>query len=342
MRKSLALAVAILFGLPGAAQQQGDAPGRIKARTELVIVPVTVKDSQGNLVSGIGRDEFRIFEDGVEQPVALFSNEAFPLSAVVLLDNDLSSKAASEVQDSLMSIAAGFGPSDEVSLMLFDQFPEPVLDFTADSDKLFTQLKRLRIDSSTSATATTSPAGVPPTLPPIPSVGNQNQTPGGTSPSSGVHFSPGTDKDLDDAVHAAGEALKSRGRDRRKIIFLISDGANSHHNKWSLDETTQLLLSADVSVYAVAVSSSFLKHGSGRLERYSHETGGDYFYASHRSDLERLYSALTEQARHQYTLAFVPQKTDHGQAYHTIEVRVRRPELDLLTRQGYYAAGIVR
>jgi VWFA-related protein len=335
MRKSLALAVGILLGLPGAAQQQGDAPGRIRSRTELVIVPVTVKDSQGNLVSGIGRDEFRIFEDGIEQPVALFSSDAFPLSAVILLDNDLGSKTAGEVQQSLMSIAAGFGPSDEVSLMLFDQFPEPVLDFTADSDKLFTQLKRLRLDSSI-------PKGednesVP--LPPIPSVGNQNQTPGSPS-STGIRISPGTDKDLDDAVHAAGELLKSRGRDRRKIIFLISDGANSHHNKWSLDETTQLLLSADVSVYSVAVASSFLKHGSGRLEKYSHETGGDYFYASHRADLERLYSALTEQARNQYTLAFVPQKTERGKAYHTIEVRVRRPELDLLTRQGYYTAAI--
>jgi VWFA-related protein len=332
MRKSLALAVGILLGLPGAAQQQGDAPARIKSRTELVIVPVTVKDSHGNLVSGIGRDEFRIFEDGVEQPVALFSSDAFPLSAVILLDNDLNSKAADEVQQSLMSIAAGFGPLDEVSLMLFGQFPEPVLDFTRDSDKLFTQLKRLRLDSSVPGGRNQSP-----TLPSIPSV--NNQTAGATRP-PGVRISLGSDKNLDDAVHAAGDLLRERGRDRRKIIFLISDGANSHGNTWSFEATTQLLLSADVSVYSVAVASSFLKHGTGRLEKYSRETGGDYFYASHRADLERLYSALTEQARNQYTLAFVPQKPERSKDYHTIEVRVRRPELDLLTRQGYYAAAV--
>jgi Ca-activated chloride channel homolog len=331
MRKSLALAVGILLGLPGAAQQQGDAPARIKSRTELVIVPVTVKDSHGNLVSGIGRDEFRIFEDGVEQPVALFSNDAFPLSAVILLDNDLNSKAADEVQQSLMSIAAGFGPLDEVSLMLYAQFPEPVLDFTRDSDKLFTQLKRLRLNS------TESGPGESPSMSTVPII--NGQTVGGGPPPT-VHHSIGTDKNLDDALHAAGELLHERGRDRRKIIFLISDGANSHGNTWSIEATTQLLLSADISVYSVAVSSSFLKHGTGRLEKYARETGGDYFYASRHADLERLYSALTEQARNQYTLAFVPQKTDRSKDYHTIEVRVRRADLDLLTRQGYYTAAV--
>jgi hypothetical protein len=52
---------------PGAASQapRQDTRARISARTDLVIVPVTVKDHQGQLVGDLQRDEFRVFEDNV-------------------------------------------------------------------------------------------------------------------------------------------------------------------------------------------------------------------------------------------------------------------------------------
>src|SRR6202166_2397444 len=71
-----------------------------------VIVPVTVKDGSGRLVPDLSKDEFRIFEDKVEQRIAYFSNEAFPLSMVILIDNDLKRKDAEEVAASLRAIVA--------------------------------------------------------------------------------------------------------------------------------------------------------------------------------------------------------------------------------------------
>jgi len=55
-----------------------------------------------------------------------------------------------------------------------------------------------------------------------------------------------------------------------------------------------------------------------------------------RSEIERLYSNVAEQARNQYTLAYSPAGTNRALDYHSIEVRVRRANLTLLAREGYF------
>jgi len=87
--------------------QQVDGQARIRVPVNLVVVPVIVKDGAGRIVADLRRDEFRILEDKVEQRVSYFSAEAFPLSMVVLIDNDLKSKDAKQVTESLRAIVAG-------------------------------------------------------------------------------------------------------------------------------------------------------------------------------------------------------------------------------------------
>src|SRR5258708_24727842 len=93
--------------------QQVDGQARIRVPVNLVVVPVIVKDGAGRIVADLRRDEFRILEDKVEQRVSYFSAEAFPLSMVVLIDNDLKSGDAKQVGDSLRAIVAGLSASDE-------------------------------------------------------------------------------------------------------------------------------------------------------------------------------------------------------------------------------------
>jgi VWFA-related protein len=313
--------------------QESTVPGArvLRSRTELVPVPVTVKNNRGELVGDLTRDDFRVFEDGKEQSIVLFSTDAFPLSVAIVLDNDLTLKVRDQVQKSLSSIAGGLGPADEAALILYDQFPAQAIDFTADNDLMITKLQRLKLGQS-------FPGDYGGPMDAGPSINNQSQEPG--PPVYGRGAGKVT-KDLDDAMHAAGEMLRARGRDRRKIICLISDGQNSHHNRWSYSETLQLLLSADVSVYTITVGTIFLKHEPGRMTRYANDTGGDAFFASKQSDLERLYSAIDEQARNQYTLAYAPQNAGTGD-YHTIEVRIERPGLRVSAREGYYATAAKR
>ena len=314
---------------PAAPAQQAP-PAKIVVPSNAVLVSVTVKDRQGLLVGGLTKDDFRIFCDDVEQVITYFSADAFPLSAVVLVDDDLASTQAAQVQRSLTAIAAGFGPKDEVALITYDQFPHVVSEFSFNNDLLFTQLKRLDLNSHFSNIPDTGPmtAG--------PMINGQSQATG--VPTVGATINPST-KDMDDAIFAAGEMLKSRGHDRRKIIFLITDGNNSRTNDHSFDETMQLLLNNDVSVYAISVGHALLQKQTRRLEHYAQGTGGDNFYASRAGDLGRLYPTVAEQARNQYTMVFSPQDLKKDKDYHPIEVRVRRPDLTILAREGFYQPG---
>jgi len=82
--------------------------------------------------------------------------------------------------------------------------------------------------------------------------------------------------------------------------------------------------------------------GTTDLSRYAHSTGGDVYYAAHESDLPNLYAQVSEEARHQYTIGYLSTGTDRGKLYHSIEVRIKRSGLSLLTRDGYYPSGVIR
>jgi Ca-activated chloride channel homolog len=312
--------------------------GRIVFSVNQVVVPVTVKDGSGRLVADLTKDEFRIFEDNVEQRVAYFSNEAFPLSMVVLIDNDLKIKDAEEVAASLRAILAGMSAVDEADVTRFDQFFHEGKGFTKNQDVLLTQIKRTAIDTE------------PSVAPPSPAMNNGPTINGHSATSDAPQITGGmmqlkgqSTKALDDAVYSAAQLLKDRGRERRKIIFLISDGANGiRTNTHSYKETVKELLRYGVSVYSVAVSSAYFERRFSRLVDYAHDTGGDVYFAAKRATMEELYSRVTEQARNQYTLAYSPQGTNAATDYHSIEVRVKREGLTVDARAGYYTGAAPR
>jgi VWFA-related protein len=312
--------------------------GRIVFSVNQVVVPVTVKDSSGRLVADLTKDEFRIFEDKVEQRIAYFSNEAFPLSMVVLIDNDLKIKDAEEVAASLRAILAGMSTTDEADVTRFDQFFHEGKGFTKNQDVLLTQIKRTAIDTE------------PSVAPPSPAVNNGPTINGHSATSDAPQVTGGvmqlkgqSTKALDDAVYSAAQLLKDRGRERRKIIFLISDGANGiRTNTHSYKETVKELLRYGVSVYSVAVSSAYFERRFSRLVDYAHDTGGDVYFAAKRATMEELYSRVTEQARNQYTLAYTPQDTNAASDYHSIEIRIKREGLTVDARQGYYTGSAPR
>lgn len=310
--------------------QQEDPRARIVSRVELVVVPVTVKDPNGRLVADLRQSEFRVFADRVEQTVSVFSADPFPLSVVVLIDNGLKTKTAETVQQSLRAIAGGFSDQDEVAVCRFDTGFEQLSDFTNDNDKLYkalAQTESVGLNSNFPGQGS-DPMTAGPRINSAPAPG----APGVTQSRVGG----GATKFLDDAIYNAGQLLRNRARGRRKIIFVISDGINSRGNTNKYDDTLRVLLSADISVYAIGVGEAITNRTLSLLSRYAHQTGGDIYYAAKRADLEDLYSQLSEQARNQYTLAFVPEKIDRSLEYHAIEVRVRRANLTLLTRDGYY------
>src|SRR5207237_5385578 len=131
------------------AQQGG--PATIRIPVNQVIVPVTVKDGAGRLVPDLRRDEFRVFEDSVEQKIASFIAEPIAISMVVLIDNDLNSRDAKQVEQSLRAIVAGLRLTDEAWACRFDQRCHPGKSFLSDQDKPLIEMTRRRRDAAPTA-----------------------------------------------------------------------------------------------------------------------------------------------------------------------------------------------
>jgi len=321
--------------IPPSQQNPTDSQSILKINVNYVFLPVTVKDGDGHLVPDLTRGEFRVFDDSVEQRLEFFSAEAFPLSVVILLDNDLKTKDAEQVESSLSAILAGLSANDEAFVCRFDSNFHPGKGFTRDQDQLLTELHRTRLSTDRPDVAGPDPGG------PYsgPTINGQSAVSPGAPPvaASTVIIGEKSTKALDDAVYEASQLLKDRGRDRRKMIFLISDGENGKTNHYTYGNTVKELLRYGVSVYSLGVGGGFYERKFSRLQSYAHDTGGDVFYAAKRNSLEGLYSRVTEQARNQYTLGYNPRGNDKAKDYHTVEVRVRREGLSILTREGYYS-----
>ena len=347
------LLAALMTTLSAQAPQQGAAPppapspqqsspqgGRIIVPVNEVVVPVTVKDGAGRLVPDLRADEFRILEDNVEQRITQFRADVIPLSVVLLIDNDLKSKDAKQVEESLRAIIAGLSSSDESFVCRFDQNFHEGKGFTTDQDKLLTELKRTRLDEQTSVGPTSAAIGNGPSINGHSATGDAPNINGGL-----INIKGQPTKALDDAVYSAAQLLKDRDPEhqRRKMILLISDGVNGQRaNVNKYDAVLKDLLSYNITVYGVGVGGAFYDRKFERLAKYAHDTGGDVYYGTKSKAMEELYPRVTEEARTQYTLRYSPVGTDRGSDYHSIEVRVRREGLTILAREGYYAGATPR
>jgi len=257
----------------------------------------------------------------------VFTAEAFPLSLVVLIDDDLKSQDAAQMAPTLRAITGGISSSDEAIICRFDLSFYPGDGFSADLNKLWADLKDAQ-DHSGPSTSGAVPFVTPPSSHPL-GVGE----PPLAAP---TNLGSRPTKALDDAVHSAAELLHDRGASRRKIILLISDGLNGpQFNHHTYPGTLEALLHDNISVYSLAVGHSF-KRKFSRLVNYANDSGGDIYYAVQSATMERLYSRITEEARHEYTLAYVPRGNNRNASYHKVEIRATREGLTIKTRKGYF------
>jgi Ca-activated chloride channel family protein len=326
---SLPLTDASLRGAWGervhAKQQAQDLREKIRVQSNLVVLSVTVRDRRGNLVSGLSQEDFHVFDDEVEQKITAFSVDGLPLSLVVLVDSDTKWKEGTEMAKSLGAIAGGLSTADEAMVCHYDVLFYPGEKFTNVSSNLMDELK------ATQAAVTPSPPYIPEPLPTGPS-----STTGPPPIAAPTYAGSRPTKAMDDAIYSAAKLLQDRGGDRRKVILIASDGLNepklNHHTH---QEVAELLLTENVSVYSMAVGADGPKHQFAMLADYATATGGDIFYAKKGNVMESLYSKITEQARHDYTIAYAPVGNAKNVNFHAVKVTAT-PGLAASTRRGYY------
>ena len=113
----------------------------IRKNVDLVLVPVTITDKMDRLITGLDKENFRLYENKREQPIQHFSSEDGPVSIGIILDTSTSmSSKINRAQDAVREFCKAANPEDEYFLITFADRPNAVTDFISDSEKFQRQL----------------------------------------------------------------------------------------------------------------------------------------------------------------------------------------------------------
>lgn len=129
-----------------APQAEGQEPPRptasLSVNVDLVELHVTVADAQGRPIGGLTRDNFKIMENNISQPITVFKHEDMPVSLGLVLDNSRSIEPRKGRLDAAaLSFVAKSNPEDETFIVHFDQEARLTQGFTGDHDLLEQKLR---------------------------------------------------------------------------------------------------------------------------------------------------------------------------------------------------------
>jgi len=309
---------------------------KLRAKVDLVVVPTSVRDTKGNLVAGLTKNDFAIFEDGVQQTISNFSDDPQPLSAAIVLDSGMPGLAMRRLAPLFVTITNGFSDFDEMASFRYDHFVIQLSDFTNDREKIEKSFAIYKTMAEKQPAQGNSGGGAPA----VPSVVRPDGTP---KPATEMVPTVGTrrvapSRVLLDALYEAGQALQARPQNRRRIIFIVSDGeVTGNVNKHNLSEVRDLLSRENVQLYSVNTEANPLDRKFSVLDSLAKFTGGEQYSGLNTSSMERAFSRITEQARNQYVLGYISTNEPKGglQVLRTIEVKGRDTRWKITYRREY-------
>ena len=330
--------------VPKDAESQQDLDYTIRVTTNLVVVPVMVKDTSGRMVNGLQPKDFTVLENGKEQKLRFFTSDPFALSAAVIIDLGMPDVGVRKVQQTLSALQGAFSQFDEVAIYTYSNKVGQTSDFTSVGKQLTAVMNEIKTYSGTNngPPVTDGPLG-----PHGPVINGRPMD----SPMTPVSTPPRVAHVMNDAILTAARDLSRRERTRRKIIFVISDGRELGSTA-SYADTLKVLLTQNITVYGVGVESAAIPvystlqkiHlpktralvGYGDiLPKYVSATGGGTVYDEFsQADIERAYANAAGDARNQYTLGYTSKPGIGG--YRHIEVIVHKPDLKVYAKDGYY------
>jgi VWFA-related protein len=314
-----------------------------------VVVPVRVTDESGHLVSGLLSTDFSVYEDGKKQKLNFFTSDPFALSIAVILDLGMSDIAVQKVNETFSALTGAFAGFDEIAVYTYSTSVSQLADFNAVGRKLAGVLNGLQTKHGEvpGVPITSGPMG--PQGPSINGIPVDSPTTPVSTPSKQAHV-------LNDAILMAARDLGKRPRNRRKIIFVLSDG-REYRSDANYNTVLQVLLSNEVLVYGIAVGSSAIP-GYNKLERlripgqgysnilpkYASATGGEVLAEYSTTAIEGVYQQIIGDARNQYTLGYLARATP-SDTRREIDIRVDRPGckssdlrpcVEVFAKEGYY------
>lgn len=119
--------------------------------TRLVTIPVRVLDRGGRFLPGLTKENFKVYDEGIEQEIALFSNDSQPFTVALVLDMSYSAKfKAAEIQNAAIEFIDQLRPEDRVTVISFAEDVIIQCEPTNDRKTIYAAIKRTQIATGTS------------------------------------------------------------------------------------------------------------------------------------------------------------------------------------------------
>jgi VWFA-related protein len=284
----------------GQVRPQGQGPGATGALSidvDLVTLDVVVTDKNNNPITGLEKQNFKIFDDNVEQTISNFSPTDAPLTVVVVVEFG---KTFAYYYDDVVAPAAGFIDSlrkdDWVALVAYDIRPEILTDFTKNKAALYDGLRRLQIPAYSEISLYDA---VYDTLERLESIDGKK-----------VIFLMSTGLDSI-SRHTFPEALK-KAEASDTVIYSVSMG-----------QLYRLYVENRVSPLAQIE----LLQADNTLRSLSEASGGVAYFPRFVTEYPAIYESVSNSLRNQYSLGFIPKEQKKDGKLHKLRVEV--PNIDL-------------
>src|SRR5437660_2904555 len=286
---------------PGQDANAGKQGSSIKVDVNLVVLHTTVLDDRQRFAEGLKSENFRVFEDKVEQKLAVFKREDVPVSMGLVVDNSGSMRdKRPKVNEAAITLVQASNPQDEAFVVNFND------DFYLDLDKDFTssiaELKEAleRIDSRGSTALYDAIVG---------SLDHLKKA------SRDKHVLLIVTDGEDNSSHYSLEKTIREIQKTDTVIYTI--GLLSQESKKSAKKA---------------------KHA---LEDIARASGGVSYFPENVEDVHNICQQVAHDIRNQYTLAYYPTNTRRDGTFRSVTVEVTPPrgrgKLVARTRNGYYA-----
>jgi VWFA-related protein len=303
-------------------------PGEvISVNTTEVLLPVTVRDSQGRLVNNLTRQDFRVFEDSSEQPLSDIALRQVPVDAVLMVD--ASSSVASNLDDfrrAAEGFAARLAAEDRISLIKFDDRVELLQDWTQSRFQLKRALSRIEPGMFTRFNDALMLAA-------------RDQFVSGKSRRAVIVLSDGIDNGRGGTtLQAALQALLKA----QVTVYIVSNTEIRRATKRSelaslLDGSEASIRFNQLQIDGLREDIRALDQSEKQLEQLALATGGRMYKPTSFDALDSVYAEVADELRHQYAIYYTPLNKTRDGGFRRVRVEMTNQSFGATTRVGYFA-----
>jgi VWFA-related protein len=289
----------------------------LRTSTSLVGVPVIVKTKQGAYVPNLRRENFRVYEDGIEQEISNFETVDAPFTVILMLDvSDSTRVQLTEIQKAALAFLNQLRTADRAMIVSFDKQFSVLSGATGDRKVLSDAINRVQTGGGTAiydavdTTLTTLLKKIP-------------------GRKAVVILSDGVDTA---SVRATDERTLSAANEQYALIYPIQ--YDSAKDVASRQPDDQFGLVTYTTPSGEPLDKAYLR-GTRYLRRIADISGGRFQSSDTIKNLENSFSQIAAELREQYSVSFYPKNQNPKSRKRKLKIVVDAPDATVHARDSY-------